>query len=312
MEIKQIPIGKIKRDRTQPRTYFDPVLLSELAQSIKTEGVINPVEVDKDLVIVTGEMRWRAAKLAGLETLPCKIIKIDPRTRYRRQVIENLHHNTMTDMDTAVAFKRLLDSRPPSQDKHKGGLPDQGVRELARELGKSQSFIMEKLGILSASYKFRKAVSKGLSASFLRAIKAAPQEFRGEMEDKIIKNGFASYSSARIVAQAIRQYPDKGKKLLSVDYSKLDTRQVSILVHKMLPEMVETPGAKAYELALIPSEEIADAIRKLQTVLDKYQIEDIGLFNLTRTVGNMRLLVKKMTVWLQRQPEVEMEKRKLT
>ena len=107
MNIIQKNINEIRPDTNQPRKNFPETRIREMAKSILTEGIINPIEVDKDGVIVTGEIRWRSAKEAGLKTVPVKVI--DPgKTRFRRQVVENVHHNTMTTMDTSRALSKLL------------------------------------------------------------------------------------------------------------------------------------------------------------------------------------------------------------
>ena len=77
MEIIEIEIDKIKPDKDQPRTSMDELELKEMAQSIVTQGVINPIEVDNDMVIITGERRWRAAKIAGLKVVPVKIFNLN-------------------------------------------------------------------------------------------------------------------------------------------------------------------------------------------------------------------------------------------
>ncbi len=91
MKIVNVLLSKIKPDKNQPRQTIDEEHIKEISQSIVTEGVINAIEIDENNVIITGEQRWRAAKLAGLKEVPCKILKITPELRFRRQVIENLH-----------------------------------------------------------------------------------------------------------------------------------------------------------------------------------------------------------------------------
>jgi ParB family chromosome partitioning protein len=85
MNIQEYPIAKIIPDPSQPRTVFPPTRIAEMAKSILTEGVINPVEIDKDGVIVTGEMRWRAAKEAGLKTIRVSEKTIQGHLEYLRE-----------------------------------------------------------------------------------------------------------------------------------------------------------------------------------------------------------------------------------
>src|SRR3989338_5939330 len=107
MEYKTIPIDKIKTDSNNPRQSSKEENFKEMAKSILTAGVINPIEVDKNLVIITGERRWRAAKIAGLKMVPVRIIDISEDKRFVRQVIENIHQNTMAPLDIAMALDKI-------------------------------------------------------------------------------------------------------------------------------------------------------------------------------------------------------------
>ena len=108
MKIIELPIDSIKPDKNQPRTIIKEEEIKELAQNIKNHGLINPVEIDSHKIIITGERRWRACKMAGLTTVRCIENDIDPKQRFVHQLSENLHHNTMTPMDTARALDKVL------------------------------------------------------------------------------------------------------------------------------------------------------------------------------------------------------------
>ncbi|MCX6705438.1 MAG: ParB/RepB/Spo0J family partition protein, partial [Candidatus Woesebacteria bacterium] len=165
MEIIEIEIDKIKPDSDNPRTVIEEEELKEMAQSIITEGIINPIEVDKDFMIITGERRWRAAKLAGFKTIPAKIMDLDKNQRFLRQVVENIQHNAMSDWDTANAFKKIIEAGWLKSSQPKSSpIPitrDHGVRWLSRKIGKSKDYITEKLDILEASGDFQQAVKCG-------------------------------------------------------------------------------------------------------------------------------------------------------
>jgi ParB family chromosome partitioning protein len=101
-------INEIIPDKNQPRKNIDQEKLEEMTRSMITEGLINPIEIDENNVIVTGEMRWRACMAAGQEVIKCRVVKVAGRDRYKRQVIENIHNNTMNSWDTAKALEYLL------------------------------------------------------------------------------------------------------------------------------------------------------------------------------------------------------------
>jgi len=98
MELKQIPINKIKPDREQPRTIFKKEILQELASTYKEQEIIQPIEIDEKKTIISGERRWRAAKISGLKKIPCIIkksyAKKDKDTRikrWKRQLVADSH-----------------------------------------------------------------------------------------------------------------------------------------------------------------------------------------------------------------------------
>lgn len=108
-------IESIKPDPQQPRKYFDKSHIEGLAVSLKQEGMINPVEVDSDMIIITGECRWRAAKEAGWTEIPILINnkKLSPYQRLRHQMAENVHQSGSTydtmmhPLDTARGYARI-------------------------------------------------------------------------------------------------------------------------------------------------------------------------------------------------------------
>src|SRR3990167_1010759 len=154
MEYKTVPIDKIKPDPDQPRKVFDEEAIKEMAISIKNEGIINDIEVDENFLIVTGERRWRAAKIAGLEEVPVKIIKITGKERFIRQVQENIHQNTMTPLDTAEALEQIRGWIASStvelarDEYHKGERYKRGIAELHKLLGTPETTLARYLNIL--------------------------------------------------------------------------------------------------------------------------------------------------------------------
>lgn len=220
MKIVEVLIDKIKPDPNQPRQTVNDGQVEELAISMKKEGVINPIEIDKDNVIITGEQRWKAARLAGLKKVPCKIISINLENRFRRQVVENLQHNAMTAWDTAQALAKLLNLSPGNT--FKGGRGNEGgISELSRQIGKSRQFIMEHLELTHTSERVQKALAKNkVPMAHLRALKETPVPYQKRMEEKILAGEFNSRDVAMKVASALRRAPSKAASILEKDYSK--------------------------------------------------------------------------------------------
>jgi len=233
MEIQFVDPNDLKADPKQPRHFFDITRIKEMAKSILTEGVINPIEVDRNFVIITGEMRWRASKEAGLKEIPVKIVDIDEDTRFRRQTIENIHHNTMTAMETAEALSRLL--RTACADIKEG--EDAGIRNLAREIGKSDAFIRDHINLLKQSNKTKEYLSnpKG-KMSLIRDIdRFAPDEYKEELKEKVADGAINNYRIATELSRALSRQPDSADELLSKDWSIARDSDVK-KIHDIVPE----------------------------------------------------------------------------
>jgi len=187
--INNLPIDSIKADSNQPRKRFNQKDLEDLAQGIKSEGIINPIEIDDNNIIITGERRWRAAKIAGLKKVPCFIGKeMSKKERFKHQLIENVHHNTMSDIDTAKALKKTLINYGKFIPGKKLQGSDQGMTWLSNEIGKSVGYVWEKLILLDQTKEFQEAIDDGvISSTSVRAINAAPKKHKKIIEKRIVK-----------------------------------------------------------------------------------------------------------------------------
>ena len=207
-KLVELAVGDLKPDTNQPRKHIDFKKVSNMAQSMKIEGVINPIEVDHKNVIITGEMRWRAAKEAGLATIPCIKRDLSGRERYRRQLIENLHNGTMSALDTAVAIKTLLD-----------GEDDMSMNRLSQEIGINRVFIQEHMDILRMDKRIRERIRTGaLPRSITRPIKVVADEYRQAFQEKILAEKLGRDVCVSL-SRALNFHPDKAKLLLKEDLS---------------------------------------------------------------------------------------------
>ena len=110
--INEIDINKVYANPNQPRKNFDEEALNELATSIKTHGVIQPIVVNKQddgYMIIAGERRWRASKIAGLDTVPCVVKNYTERQIKEIAIIENLQREDLNPIEAARAIKQLMD-----------------------------------------------------------------------------------------------------------------------------------------------------------------------------------------------------------
>jgi len=138
-EIREIEIDLIQPGKQQPRTFFDEAKLEELAQSIRTTGIIQPLLVRPSgglFELVAGERRWRAAQIAGLVRVPAIIREIPDDRLLEFALVENIQRQELNPIEEANAYKRLIDSLGLTQD------------EVARRVGRDRTFITNYLRVL--------------------------------------------------------------------------------------------------------------------------------------------------------------------
>ena len=112
-EMAEISVSAIFPNPTQPRTEFDEEALEELADSIRSLGVIQPITVkrtdDGRYLIISGERRWRAARKAGLESLPAYIREVDDENLHAMALVENIQREDLNAIEIALGMQRLID-----------------------------------------------------------------------------------------------------------------------------------------------------------------------------------------------------------
>lgn len=138
-QIVEINLSELRANPYQPRKNFDEEALNELASSIKEHGVFQPIIVKKSIKgyeIIAGERRFRASKLAGLETIPAIVKDFSDEEMMQITLLENLQRENLTSIEEAKAYKSIIESMNITQD------------ELAKKVGKSRSHITNILGLL--------------------------------------------------------------------------------------------------------------------------------------------------------------------
>ena len=163
-----LPIEKVTPNKGQPRKTFDPDQLGELADSIKQNGILQPLLVrakGKLYEIVAGERRYQAAKLAGLKEVPVIIKDISDDDVFKLALIENLQRSDLSPLEEAQGYRQLIDEKDLTQE------------ELAKLLSKSRSAITNTLRLLDLPQEVQAFVEDGrLTAGHARAILAVPSE----------------------------------------------------------------------------------------------------------------------------------------
>lgn len=162
-KIWYIPLAAISPNAKQPRKHFNPAELEELAASIKEHGILQPILVtektDGGYEIVSGERRWRAAKIAGLASVPSIIKKLADRQKLEVALIENIQREDLNPVEEAFAYKRLMDEFNLTQ------------QEVAAKVGKSRPAVANTVRLLDLPEEVKAAlIEKKISMGQARAL----------------------------------------------------------------------------------------------------------------------------------------------
>lgn len=195
--LDELRLDAIVPNAHQPRTIFDEDDLRELSDSIREVGVLQPIVVRRlspsQYELVMGERRWRASKLAGLETIPAIVKTTSDNDMLRDALLENLHRVALNPLEEAAAYQQMIDEF---------GLTQQ---QLSKSISKSRPQIANTLRLLNLPVTVQKKVASGvLSAGHARALLALPtEEAMEKLADRIIGEGLSVRSTEEIVSMQV-------------------------------------------------------------------------------------------------------------
>ncbi|WP_029408619.1 ParB/RepB/Spo0J family partition protein [Thiomicrorhabdus sp. Milos-T2] len=194
LRIEKLLIEQLQPGQYQPRQQFEDAALQELADSIKVQGVVQPIIVrpvgtDK-YEIIAGERRWRASKLAGLDKVPVVIRQADSQATLAMALIENIQREDLNPIETAIGLKRLLKEFDLTQ------------QAVADAVGRSRAAVSNLLRLLKLPKGIQDSLHKGdLSMGHARAIISLPEPVQKELASKAIDKGW----SVREIEEAAQQ-----------------------------------------------------------------------------------------------------------
>lgn len=192
----EIDLDLIEPNNTQPRTRFDEARLEELAQSIRANGLVQPLLVRRRggrYQLVAGERRWRAAQLAGLQKIPAVVREIPDEKIFELALIENIQREELNPMEEAHAYKRLIESLSLTQEM------------LAQRVGRDRSFIANHLRLLRLPNDLQELVEEEkLSMGHARALLGLEDiEAQRRVAKQIIEKNFSVRETERIVKKTL-------------------------------------------------------------------------------------------------------------
>lgn len=197
-----LPLSQIESCSSQPRKQFDEASLSDLANSIREHGIIQPLTVRKlssgYYQIIAGERRWRAARMAGLHEVPVIVIEADDRKAAEIAMIENLQREDLNPLEEAAGYETLIKTYHMTQE------------EAATRVGKSRSAVANVLRLLSLTPAVRKAVEDGkLSAGHARALLPLKSDMQEKTAKTVISDGLSVRQTEKLVKKLMVEPKEK-------------------------------------------------------------------------------------------------------
>lgn len=192
--LREVPVEQVRPNANQPRRHFDEDTLSSLTASVRELGVLQPVLVrqgpDATFELIAGERRWRAAKRAGLATIPCIVRSADDMASLESAVVENLHRQDLNPMEEAGAYQQLIEDFELTHD------------QVATRVGKSRVSISNTLRLFQLPASIQRQVSEAqLTAGHARALLGTPdRSFQESLARRIVDEEL----SVRAVEEAVR------------------------------------------------------------------------------------------------------------
>lgn len=216
----KISINQIKNNSKQPRKIFDDEKLSELAESVKVHGIIQPLILkkaeDECYEIVAGERRWRAAKLAGLKEVPAVVMDLSEKDTLEISLIENIQRQDLNPIEEAMAYKKLIDDFNLTQE------------NLSETIGKSRTAIANTMRLLNLEDRVKEYIVEGLlSEGHGRALLSVKEKSRQyEISQHIIKEGLSVRETEKLIKSLGNRKKQKKENTRINPYYKDITNQL--------------------------------------------------------------------------------------
>lgn len=254
-QVVDIPIKLIDTDPDQPRKDFNIEQLSELAQSIRSVGLIQPIIVQPNngrYTIIAGERRYRACRMAEMDTVRCIVREMESQQRFEATLIENLQRSDLNVIEEAAGLQRLLDET---------GLTHE---EIALRIGRSRSALTNTLRLLNLPESVIKLVRENrLTAGHARALLAADPEKRESLAQFAVSSGLSVRQLEALCNAKRRERPNKPAKDPQI-------RQLEGMLRRALGMRVRLDG-DVVKGRIVLSYSSPDELQKLWDILERLQ-----------------------------------------
>ncbi|MGE5240872.1 MAG: ParB/RepB/Spo0J family partition protein [Bacteroidota bacterium] len=195
-ELRQIPIDQLQRGKYQPRTHMNPEALEELAASIKAQGVVQPIVARPlsagNYEIIAGERRWRAAQLAGLETVPAVVRQIPDEAAIAIALIENIQRENLNPVEEANALTRLIDEFHMTH------------QQVADAVGRSRAAVTNLLRLLTLNPDVRELLENArMDMGHARALLALEGKDQSQAAHHVVEKGLSVRETENLVRRLL-------------------------------------------------------------------------------------------------------------
>lgn len=229
--LRELQVSQIDPNANQPRSFFDEEALASLTASIRELGVLQPVLVrpsgPERFELVAGERRWRAAKRAGLQSIPALIRPVEDAASIEHALVENLHREDLNPLEEAAAYQQLIEDFGITHD------------DLARRTGRSRSAVTNTLRLFQLPPGIQRLVADGqLSSGHARALLGTPDR---AFQDALARRAVAQDLSVREVEEAVRERQERYGTPLSRRTAEARVRPPGLLeLEELLSSRLET------------------------------------------------------------------------
>ena len=223
--LQHLPLVQLQRGRYQPRRDMNPTALQELAESIKAQGIMQPIVVrvlgDDRYEIIAGERRWRAAQMAGLNTIPAIIREINDDTAIAMALIENIQREDLNPMEQATAMHSFVEQFAFTH------------QQIAEAVGKARATVTNLLRLMSLPREVKTLLEHGdLEMGHARALLSLPEPQQIDSARLIVAKGLS-----------VRQAEALVRSLLAANDKPVDDKKVDPNVAQLQQRLADTLGA---------------------------------------------------------------------
>lgn len=258
-EMAEVAIADIFPNPLQPRHDFDDEALGELSASIANLGVIQPITLrrreDGKYTIISGERRWRASQMAGLETLPAYIREVDDEDLHAMALVENIQREDLNAIEIALSMQRLIEECGLTQE------------AMAEKVGKKRSTVSNYMRLLGQPSEVQLALKEGvISMGHAKAIAALEPSLQIKAMKRCVKRGLSvrqaedlarKMTTERITESEVEEYPESYSKLVD-ELERLFSENISIKRTKS--------GSSKITIECTNDEEVDRLIEKLHKI----------------------------------------------